>query len=180
MGDATDEIPSFSALESLSHLESLALEELNIKDVSLSPLTKISGLCYLSLQSVSLTDESLYHISSASKLIHLSFRDAVVTDAGLDGFTPPAAMEILDLRGCWLLSKDVLLHFCQKHPQLEVRHEFLEALDRRNLKISSPSRLSTMSSKGKKKQGRLSMSPPLRSDQFFLGELSQTSRLYRH
>lgn len=175
MGDATDEFLSFSALESLSHLESLELEELNIKDATLSPLTKMSRLCYLSLRSFSLTDESLYHISSASKLIRLGFRDAVVTDTGLDGFTPPAAMETLDLRGCWLLTKDVLLHFCQKHPQLEVRHEFLEALDGRKLQYSSPSRVATRTPKGKNKQGRVSMSASARSDQSFLGELSEIS-----
>ncbi|KAH6804381.1 hypothetical protein C2S51_032628 [Perilla frutescens var. frutescens] len=172
---ASDEVPSFSALESLSHLESLNLEELHIKDAALSPLMNMNRLTYLSLRSVSLTDASLYHISSAAKLIHLGVRDAVVTNTGLDAFTPHTALEILDLRGCWLLTKDALLRFCQKHPQLEVRHEFVEVLDKRNFQYSSPSRVTTRTPKGKNKQGRLSMSP-LRSDQIFLDQRLKYNR----
>lgn len=168
---ASVEVSSFSALENLGHLESLNLEELHIKDAALSPLTNMSRLSYLYLRSVSLTDASLYHISSVVKLIHLGVCDAVVTDTGLDAFTPPTALEILDLRGCWLLTKDVVLHFCQKHPQLEVRHEFLEAHDKRNVRNSSPSRTTTKTPKIKDKQGRLSLSP-LKSGPNFLGELS--------
>lgn len=172
---ASDEVSSFSALENLGHLESLNLEELHIKDAALSPLTNMSRLSYLSLRSVSLTDASLYHISSAAKLIHLGVRDAVVTDTGLDAFTAPTTLEILDLRGCWLLTKDVVLHFCQKHPQLEVRHEFLEVHDKRNFQNSSPSRATTKTPKSKDKQGRLSLSP-LKSGQNFLDQRLKYSR----
>ncbi|KAK6137292.1 hypothetical protein DH2020_028964 [Rehmannia glutinosa] len=110
-GNVLNEVPSFSVLESLSHLERLDLEEMHIKDTALCPLTKMAKLSYLSLQNVSLTDASLHLISSATKLKHLGVRDAVLTDGGLNSFIPPPALEVLDLRGCWLLTKDVLLHF---------------------------------------------------------------------
>ncbi|XP_057802636.1 uncharacterized protein LOC131017917 isoform X1 [Salvia miltiorrhiza] len=171
LGSAPDEVPSFSALESLNHLESLDLELLHIKDAAVRPLTNMSRLSYLSLRSVSLTDEALYHISSAAQLTHLGVRDAVVTDIGLDAFAPPTALEILDLRGCWLLTKDVLLRFCQKHPQLEVRHEFLDKIKEH----SSPSRATTRTPKSKNRPGSL-FAPPLGSGQNFLDQRLKYSR----
>ncbi|KAL1552033.1 hypothetical protein AAHA92_12881 [Salvia divinorum] len=170
LGSALDEVPSFSALESLSHLESLNLELLHIKDPALRPLANMSRLSHLSLRSVSLTNESLYHISSAEKLVHLGLRDTVVTDTGLAAFTPPPALEILDLRGCWLLSKEFVSRFCQKHPQLEVRHDLFETLDKRN-EYTSPSRATTRTPKGKNKQGN-SSAPP----QYFLDQRLKYSR----
>lgn len=166
LGSTHDEVPSFSALESLSHLETLDLELLHIKDPALRPLANISRLSHLSLQSVSLADESLYHISSAKKLVHLGLRDSVVTDTGLAAFTPPPALEILDLRGCWLLSKEFVSRFCQMHPQLQVRHDSFETLDKRK-EYSSPSRATTRTPKGKNKQGSSSVLP-----QYFVGEFS--------
>ncbi|KAL6556440.1 hypothetical protein OROGR_005728 [Orobanche gracilis] len=165
--DVIDEVPSFSALGSLSHLESLDLEKLHIKDAAISPLTKLGELRHLYLRSVSLMDVSLHHISSSSKLMHLGVRDAVLTDGGLISFVPPPPLEVLDLRGCWLLTKDVLLHFCRKHPQIELRHELVEIVDRRNHDYLSPSRVKVntrSSSRLKQKQGKL-------TDENFLGEI---------
>ncbi|KAI3468614.1 hypothetical protein Pfo_025277 [Paulownia fortunei] len=169
------EVPSFSALESLSHLERLDLEEIHFMDAALCPLTNLGRLSYLSLRSVSLTNASLYLVSSAAKLIYLGVRDAVLTDTGLYGFIPPPALEVLDLRGCWLLTKDVLLHFCNKHPRIEVRHELVETLDKRNFHYASPSRGTVRTLEGKHKQGKLSMSP-LRSDEIFLDQRLKYSR----
>ncbi|XP_042039168.1 uncharacterized protein LOC121784951 [Salvia splendens] len=158
LGGAHDEVPSFSALESLSHLETLDLELLHIKDLALRPLANMSRLSHLTLRSVSLTNESLYHISSAKKLVHLGLRDTVVTDTGLEAFAPPPALEILDLRGCWLLSKEFVSRFCQMHPQLEVRHDLFETLYKRK-EHSTPSRATTRTPKGKNKQGSSSAPP---------------------
>ncbi|PIN09204.1 hypothetical protein CDL12_18210 [Handroanthus impetiginosus] len=174
-GDSPHDAPSFSALKNLSHLEKLELEEINIKDAALFPLMNLDKLIYLSLQSVSLTDASLYRVSSASKLIHLGVRDAVLTDGGLDSFIPPPAMEVLDIRGSWLLTKDVLLRFCHKHPRVEVRHELVEALDKRNFHYSSPSRLTMRTSQHKHKQSKLSMSPH-RPDDIFLDQRLKYTR----
>ncbi|KAL6533587.1 hypothetical protein OROHE_013420 [Orobanche hederae] len=163
--DVIDEVPSFNALGSLSHLESLDLEKLHIKDAAISPLTKLGELRHLYLRSVSLTDVSLHHMSS-SKLMHLGVRDAVLTDGGLINFVPPPPLEVLDLRGCWLLTKDVLLHFFRKHPRIELRHELVERVDRRNLDYLSPSRVKVntgSSSRLKQKQGKLTDN--------FLGEI---------
>ncbi|KAL8521261.1 hypothetical protein ACS0TY_011703 [Phlomoides rotata] len=174
-GDARDKVPSFSALESLRHLESLDLELIYIKDTALGPLTNMAKLSYLYLRSVSLTDASLYHISSAAKLIHLGFRDAVMTNTGLDAFVPPPSLEVLDLRGSWLLTRDALMLFSHKHPQIEVRHELVEIVDERDLHIISLSRVNMNCSKCKHKQGRLCVLP-LRSDQTFLDQRLKYSR----
>lgn len=142
-----------------------------MKDSALCPLTNMGTLRYLSLRSVSFTDASLHQFSSAAKLIHLGFRDAVLTDNGLNAFFPPAALEVLNLRGCWLLTEDALLHFCYKHPQIEVRHEIIETLDKGIFNYSSPSKVAAKSSQWKHKQGKLSLSP-LGSEDIFLGKLS--------
>ncbi|KAG6409358.1 hypothetical protein SASPL_127397 [Salvia splendens] len=126
LGGAHDEVPSFSALERLSHLETLDLELLHIKDPALRPLANMSRL--------------------------------MVTDTGLAAFAPPPALEILDLRGCWLLSKEFVSRFCQMHPQLEVRHNSFETLDKRK-EYSSLSRATTRTPKGKNKQGSSSALP---------------------
>lgn len=127
-------------------------------------------LSYLYLRSVSLTDESLYHISSAAQLIHLSVRDAVLTNTGLAAFVPPPSLEVIDLRGCWLLTRDALLLFSRKHSQIEVRHELVEISDKRGLHLSSPSRIS----KCRHEQGKMS-ELPLTSDQSYLGEIFKYS-----
>ena len=156
---ANDEVLSFSALERLEHLETLDLELLHMKDLALRPLANMSRLSHLSLRTSSLTDESLYHTSSAKKLVHLSIQGTMLTDTGLAAFAPPPALEILDLRGCWLLSQEIVSRFCQKHPQLEVRHNSFETL---------PSRATTRTPKGKNRQGSSSAPPQY----FVVGEFS--------
>ncbi|KAL0393670.1 UNVERIFIED_CONTAM: hypothetical protein Slati_4333200 [Sesamum latifolium] len=173
--DVSDDVPTFTALQNLNHLERLDLEEIHIKDAALHPLTNLGRLSYLSLQSVSLTDASLYHVSSAPKLVYLGVRDAVLTDSGLNCFIPPQTMEVLDLRGCWLLTKDALSLFSHKYPQIEIRHELVETLDKRNCQYSSPSRVTTKNSQHKHKQGKPSTSP-LRSDEILLDQRLKYSR----
>ncbi|KAG8375102.1 hypothetical protein BUALT_Bualt10G0065400 [Buddleja alternifolia] len=164
--NAPDEVSSFAALQNLSHLERLQLEDIHIKETALCPLTNLGTLTYLSLKSVSLTDASLYNVSSAPKLIYLGVRDAVLTYAGLNTFVPPPTLGVLDLQGCWLLTKDDIARFCHKHPQIEVRHELVVPLDKRNIHFSSPARLNM-----KHKQAKLSMSPA-KSDELFVDNQS--------
>ncbi|CAA0820467.1 Leucine-rich repeat (LRR) family protein [Striga hermonthica] len=135
-----DEVPSFSALENLNQLERLDLEMVNIKDNAVWPLTKLQRLRHLSLQSFSLTDVSLHHISSSTKLTHLGIRDAVLTDGGLLSFIPPQALRVLDITGSWLMTRDAVMHFCRKYPQIEVRHGLVERVEKRNFDHLSPSR----------------------------------------
>lgn len=116
-------ISSLTALHSLKGLESLNLECANIKDEAVDPLSNFQELRLLSLKSPSLTDISLYHLSSLPKIRNLGIRDAVLTDSGLFSFRPPATLEMLDLRGCWLLTEDAILSFRKRHPLIELRHE---------------------------------------------------------
>lgn len=116
-------ISSLTALHSLKGLESLNLECANIKDAAVDPLSNFQELRLLSLKSPSLTDISLYHLSSLPKIRNLGIRDAVLTDSGLFSFRPPATLEMLDLRGCWLLTEDAILSFRKRHPLIELRHE---------------------------------------------------------
>lgn len=116
-------ISSLTALHSLKGLESLNLECANIKDAAVDPLSNFQELRLLSLKSPSLTDISLYHLSSLPKIRNLGIRDAVLTDSGLFSFRPPATLEMLDLRGCWLLTEDAILSFHKRHPLIELRHE---------------------------------------------------------
>ncbi|XP_057967331.1 uncharacterized protein LOC131157301 isoform X2 [Malania oleifera] len=141
-----DSVLSLTALESLSGLERLDLEETQVRDSSLYPLQCFQELRQLSLKSVSLTDLSLQHLSSLPKLTNLSLRDAVLTNGGLDSFNPPETLESLDLRGCWLLTEDVVLLFCEKHPQIEVRHEHARIVQ--SLQNGSRCSFSQASSKG--------------------------------
>ncbi|KAL3844482.1 hypothetical protein ACJIZ3_001885 [Penstemon smallii] len=174
MGNVPDVVPSFAALKDLRHLERLDLEEINVQDAALFPLASFGRLSYLSLRSVSLTDASLYHVSSVPNLIYLGFCDAVLTSAGLDCVNLPQTLEVLDMRGCWLLTIDVLIAFCQKHSQIEVKHELVDTLDKRDFRFSSPSRITTGPSKCKHKS-KLSMSP-LRSDEIFLDQRLKYTR----
>lgn len=116
-------ISSLTALHSLKGLESLNLECANIKDAAVDPLSNFQELRLLSLKSPSLTDISLYHLSSLPQIRNLGIRDAVLTDSGLFSFRPPATLEMLDLRGCWLLTEDAILSFRKRHPLIELRHE---------------------------------------------------------
>lgn len=146
-GEEPEWVPSLTALQNLNHLERLNLEETQLMDGALDPLSSFKELGYISLKSGHLTDASLYHLSSIPKLINLSMRDVVLTNAGIDLFIPPPMLKVLDLSGCWLLTEDVLLSFCQKHPQIEVKHEFIRSSppNHGNPKSPSPSRSSRVS-----------------------------------
>lgn len=124
-GNEPEWIHSLTALQNITCLERLDLEDTKVSDAALLPLTGLQQLTYLSLKSVFLTDMSLYVLQSLPKLTNLSLRDAVLTNAGIDSFNPPETLRTLDLWGCWLLTEDVLLQFCKRHPQIEVRHELV-------------------------------------------------------
>ncbi|XP_030470153.1 uncharacterized protein LOC115688468 isoform X2 [Syzygium oleosum] len=119
-----DKVYSLTALQSL-RLERLNLEQIHVQDDALCSLLDFPELRHLFLQSAYLTDLSLHHWSSLRCLKTLGFRDAVLTNNGLDSFKPPASLELLDLRGCWLLTEDAILLFHRKHPQLELKHELI-------------------------------------------------------
>lgn len=97
-GSDSNWVPSFSALKNLSYLERLELEGIQIKDAALCPLSSVQTLKYLSLQSGIPTDESLLHLSSIQNLVNVGIRDAVLTNAGLDCYSPPSTLRVLDLR----------------------------------------------------------------------------------
>ncbi|KAK3016059.1 hypothetical protein RJ639_007546 [Escallonia herrerae] len=128
IGAEPDWVPSLAALQNLRFLERLDMEETQVGDAALEPLSTFQGLRYLSLKSGFLTDMSLHHFSSIQELISLGIRDAVLTNAWLDSFHPPSTLKLLDLRGCWLLTEDILSTFCQKHPEIQTRHELIHAL----------------------------------------------------
>lgn len=164
-GNEPDWVPSFSALQNLSYLERLELDEVQIQDAALCPLTSLSRLNHLSLRSGILTDASLYQVSSIPRLKYLAIRDSVLTDTGLDSFVPPM-LEVLDLRGCWLLTEDVLLFFCRKYPQIEVKHELVSTstTEKRNSSFLSPAQATSRSLQYKHKLGKLSVMSSLSFD----------------
>lgn len=163
IGAEPDKVPSLAALQNLSCLERLDMEETQVRDESLKPLSNFQRLNHLSL-SGSLTDTSLHHFSSILNLTHLSVRDAVFTGSGLASFSPPQNLKVLDLRGCWLLTKDVLLSFCQRNPQIEVRHELYHFLPS-DKHLSSPA-VTAKTRQWKKKEGKLLMPHMLEKDTF--------------
>ncbi|KAM7491482.1 hypothetical protein LguiA_034403 [Lonicera macranthoides] len=156
IGDRKDLIPSLTALQNLSYLERLDMEETKVSDAALEPLPNFQALSYLSLRNGFLTDESLYRLSSIRKLIVLSIQDAVLTNGGLDSLNPPPTLEVLDLRGCWLITEDILSSFCHKHPQIEVKHELVSSLksDQDGSKYSSPTRVTSANSQRKQNQSK--------------------------
>ncbi|KAK9094169.1 hypothetical protein Scep_025638 [Stephania cephalantha] len=123
VGHSPDQILTLVELQNLKHLERLDLEETQIRDEAVLPLFGMLGLKSLSLKSDFLTDISLHASSSLVNLKFLGIRGAVLTDAGLQTFNPPPMLEILDLRDCWLVTADVLLAFCERHPRIVVKHE---------------------------------------------------------
>ncbi|XP_072965325.1 uncharacterized protein [Typha angustifolia] len=124
--DEPDRTLSLCALQNLSHLESLNLEETNLTDKVLQPLASFKELKYLYLKSDFLSDITLCILSSLLYLKVLGFRGTVLTSLGLLHYVPPATLHLLDLRGCWLLTEDVIASFCRSHPQIEVKHEHIE------------------------------------------------------
>ncbi|KAK9275088.1 hypothetical protein L1049_022347 [Liquidambar formosana] len=130
----------------------------------------------LSLKNVSLTDISLHHLSSLPKLTNLGICDAVLTNGGLESFKPPSTLKILNLRGCWLLTEDAILSFCEYNPQVEVRHELVHILpaDQNGFRNSSP-RANLRTSQVKHKRGKMPTSSS-RLDDFFLDQRLKYSR----
>ncbi|KAJ8764918.1 hypothetical protein K2173_010383 [Erythroxylum novogranatense] len=157
-----DMIPSLAALKSLSVLETLNLENTKVTYAALPPLPSFQKLINLYLRSASLTDDSLHLLSSLLNLKRLGICDAVLTSQGLDSFKTPATLDMLDLRGCWLLSEDDILAFCRRHPQIEIRHEHLSCSTscQRGSNWTSTSRIYLEPSQMRRNQGKMSMSRP--------------------
>ncbi|KAJ4849498.1 hypothetical protein Tsubulata_005810 [Turnera subulata] len=174
-------IPTFTALHSLDGLERLNLEHVKVGDAALDPLSSFQNLSHLFLRSASLTDISLHNLSSLPKLTSLGICDAVLTNQGLDTFRPHKSLRVLDLRGCWLLTKDALTSFCAKHSLIEIRHELIGAtlLDQSSSYRSSPSRSYLRTSQLNRKREKASMSWPL-SQRFIVdGRLDQRLKYTR-
>ncbi|PPD73679.1 hypothetical protein GOBAR_DD29390 [Gossypium barbadense] len=151
---------TLTALQNLSYLESLNLEHTQVRDPDLLPLLSCKNLSHLSLKCASLTDATLHLLSSLPKLTTLHVRDAVLTTNGLDAFSPPTTLRVLDLMGCWLLTEDAISQFLKKHPQVEIRHEIVQNLSTEHQTISNRLSTSQQSLKGpqrNKKQGNLPM-----------------------
>lgn len=120
---------SLASLQQLEHLEILDLENTHISDLACQPLTLLKELYHLSLRSDFLSDISLHTVSSLPKLKYLSIQGAVVTKTGLCSFVPPPLLQVLDLRDCWLLTKEGILEFWKTYPQLQLRHEHIVTMD---------------------------------------------------
>ncbi|KAJ3694612.1 hypothetical protein LUZ60_010092 [Juncus effusus] len=126
---------SISALNSLINLESLNLEETQLKDEAIYPLLACKKLKYLYLKSEYLSDASFQILASLPNLKFLGFRGAVLTDSAFLSFSPQETLEKLDLRECWLLSENVIKMFCEKYDKVELVHEL--NVDRVHSKIAS-------------------------------------------
>ncbi|XWS38237.1 hypothetical protein CRYUN_Cryun19dG0113700 [Craigia yunnanensis] len=158
---------TLTALQNLSYLESLNLEHTQVRDPDLYTLSSCKELSHLYLNCAFLTDATLHHVSSLPKLTDLHVCEAVLTNSGLDTFSPPTTLRVLDLMGCWLLSEDAISSFSRKHPRVETRHEVVQNLSTEQQNIShrpSASWQSWKTSRGNKKQGKVPIS------QFFVGE----------
>ncbi|XP_058732109.1 uncharacterized protein LOC131603710 isoform X2 [Vicia villosa] len=161
-GETDSDSLSLTTIQNLEQLERLNLEHTQVINEALFPLSSFQALRYLSLKSPSLADISLYHLSSVPKLTKLSICDAVLTNYALEKFKVPETLKLMDLRGCWLLTKEAILSFCRNHPQIEVRHELVtvlpfEEIGRHN--HSSPSRLTSRTMQATKKKEQTSLSP---------------------
>ncbi|XP_040941537.1 receptor-like protein 53 isoform X5 [Gossypium hirsutum] len=164
---------TLTALQNLSYLESLNLEHTQVRDPDLHPLSSCKKLSHLSLKCASLTDATLHLLSSLPKLTTLHVCDAVLTTNGLDAFSPPTTLRVLDLMGCWLLTEDAISQFIKKHPQVEIRHEIVQNLSTEQQTISNCLSTSQQSLKGpqwNKKQGNLPM------PQFFVDQRLKYNR----
>ncbi|XP_008783847.2 putative adenylate cyclase regulatory protein isoform X1 [Phoenix dactylifera] len=159
--DDLEKIFSLSMLQNLSHLESLNLEETKVRDEAIYPLGFLRGLNCLYLKSDFLSDISLHALASLSNLKFLGFRGAVLTNSGLLLYMPPLTLRVLDLKGCWLLTEDIVSSFCRTHPHIEVRHESVQMIyTNENVSAgSSPFHRTTQAPKLKSKGGKLSQAP---------------------
>ncbi|EOY25009.1 Leucine-rich repeat family protein, putative isoform 1 [Theobroma cacao] len=164
---------TLAALQNLRYLENLNLEHTQVRDPDLYPLSSCKELGHLSLKCASLTDATLHHLSSLPKLTNLRVCEAVLTNSGLDTFSPPTTLRMLDLMGCWLLTEDAISTFTRKHPQIEIRHEVVQILSTEQQNISnraSPSQLRLKTSRGNNKPGKVPIS------QFFVDQRLKYSR----
>ena len=129
--DNMNKTSSLMELQNLSLLENLNLEETLVRDEALYPLAFFRELKCLYLKSESLSDIALRALSSPlPKLQILGFRGAVLTNSGLLLYSPPPMLHLLDLRGCWLLTADIISLFFTHHPQIEIRHEHILSSDK--------------------------------------------------
>ncbi|XP_020577054.1 LRR receptor-like serine/threonine-protein kinase GSO2 [Phalaenopsis equestris] len=122
--ESSDKLLSLGALQNLTNLRSLNLEDTKVMDEALQPLSLLTELECLYLKCEFLTEISLHVIASLQKLKFLGFRDAVLTEEGLLSFRPPPLLCVFDLRGCWLLLANTISSFCKKYQQVEVRHVY--------------------------------------------------------
>ncbi|XP_062074596.1 receptor-like protein 53 [Humulus lupulus] len=161
-GPEMDPILSLQELQRLKNLKKLNLEGTQVRDAALYSVSSLLELTHLSLRDASLTDISLSYMSSLTKLTNLGIHDAVLTNSGLHSFQPPASLKMMDVMGCWLLTKDDIVSFCKTHPQIEVRHEHVHVVpsDQSCLNRPSPSRSTSKTTTQSRQQNRkIPMSP---------------------
>lgn len=173
-GGTDSESPSLTTIQNLKQLEMLNLENTQVINEALFPLSSFQELRYLSLKSPSLADISLYHLSSVPKLTKLSICDAVLTNYALEKFKVPETLKLMDLRGCWLLTKEAILSFCRNHPQIEVRHELVTVLpfeENGGHHHSSPSRLISRTMQATRKKEQTSLSPSFIGNSHYFSNL---------
>lgn len=128
--DSSDKTSSLSELQNLSLLENLNLEGTSVRDKAVYPLAFLRELKCLYLKSDNLCDIALHALSSPlPNLQVLGFRGGVLSNSGLLLYIPPPMLRMLDLRGCWLLTTNVVLLFCKHHPQIQIRHEHIHSAD---------------------------------------------------
>ncbi|WOH14885.1 hypothetical protein DCAR_0934413 [Daucus carota subsp. sativus] len=177
LGFGQDAVQSLAELQNLSCLEMLYLENTQLRDASLSPISKLHELNHLHLGGP-LTDISLCLFSSIQNLIHLSLHDAVLTGPGLNSFKPPSNLKVLDLSGCWLLTKDDLLLFCRRYPLIELKHELYHFVpsEQSISKHLSPSGVATKTGPSKKKERTLLVSPTMLKKDEFIDQRLKYSR----
>lgn len=180
LGFGRDTVPSLAELQNLSCLEMLYMENTQLRDVWLNPILKLHKLRQLYLGGP-LTDMSLCLFSSIRNLTHLSLHDAVFTGLGLNSFEPPRNLKVLDLIGCWLLSKDDLLLFCQKNSQIELKHELYHFVPSEQSipKYLSLSGVATKAGQLKKKEGKLLVLPQVLKNDDFIGMCFFLSYIFR-
>ncbi|XP_010915656.1 uncharacterized protein [Elaeis guineensis] len=169
---------SLCMLQNLSRLESLNLEETKVRDEAIHPLGFLRGLNCLYLKSDFLSDVSLHALASLSNLKYLGFRGAVLTNSGLLLYMPPVTLRVLDLRGCWLLTEDIVSSFCRSHPHIEVRHESIQMIHTiENVCAgSSPFHRTIQAPKLKSKEGKLSHAPSGFPEFAFVDERTKYTR----
>lgn len=173
LGSGRDKIPSLAELQNLSCLEMLYMENTQLRDVSLNPISNLRKLHHLYLGGP-LTDMSLFRFSSIQSLMHLSLHDAVFTGQGLNSFKPPSYLKVLDLSGCWLLTKDDLFLFSQRNAQIELKHELYHFVpsEQSISKYLSTSGVPTKTGQSKKKERKLAVLPQMLSKDDFIGMCS--------